>query len=49
MAKVQLGKNLSKQDVDAIVTFLGSLTGSLPRDFEAVPVLPAAAHLPNTK
>ena len=49
MGKVQLGKNLSRQDVDVIVTFLGSLTGSLPKDFETVPVLPAAAYLPNTK
>jgi cytochrome c peroxidase len=46
MGKVQLGKDLSKQDVDAIATFLGSLTGRLPRDYETVPELPAAAFLP---
>jgi cytochrome c peroxidase len=43
MAKVQLGKDLSPQDVDAIVAFLESLTGPLPKDFESVPRLPAAA------
>ena len=37
MGKVQLGKDLSKQDVDAIVSFLGSLTGRLPKNFETVP------------
>ncbi len=47
MGKVQLGKDLSKQDVDAIVTFLGSLTGRLPKDFETVPKLPAAAFQPS--
>ena len=46
MGKVQPGKDLSKQDVDAIATFLGSLTGRLPRDYETVPELPAAAFLP---
>jgi cytochrome c peroxidase len=43
MAKVQLGTDLSKQDVDAIVAFLGSLTGTLPEDFAKAPVLPPAA------
>ena len=42
MAKVQLGKNLSDQDVGEIVTFLESLTGKLPEDFARAPVLPAA-------
>jgi hypothetical protein len=32
MAKVQLGKQLSDAQTDAIVSFLGSLTGPLPRD-----------------
>ena len=36
MGKVQLGKDLSKQDVDAIATFLGSLTGRLPKDFQTL-------------
>ena len=34
MAKVQLDVDLSDPDVDEIVTFLGSLTGSLPEGFE---------------
>ena len=46
MGKVQLGRDLSKQDVDAIATFLGSLTGRLPKDYETFPELPAAASLP---
>ena len=48
MGKVQLGKDLSKQDVDTIVTFLGSLTGRLPKDYETVPELPANAFQANT-
>ncbi len=43
MAKVQLGKTLSEQDVSDIVAFLDSLTGRLPKDFQNLPVLPAAA------
>lgn len=43
MAKVQLGKTLSAQDVSDIVAFLGSLTGTLPDNFADTPVLPAAA------
>lgn len=46
MGKVQLGKDLSKQDIDDIAAFLGSLTGRLPGDFESVPELPAAAFAP---
>jgi len=46
MGKVQLGKDLSKQDVEAIAAFLGSLTGRLPKYYETVPELPAAAFLP---
>ncbi|HEV3437542.1 MAG TPA: DsrE family protein, partial [Gemmata sp.] len=42
MARVQLGKTLSDQDTDAIVTFLKSLTGKLPEDFAAAPILPPA-------
>ncbi len=48
MGKVQLGKDLSKQDVDAIVVFLASLTGRLPENFETVPELPAAAFPADT-
>jgi cytochrome c peroxidase len=40
MAKVQLGKVLSDQQVAEIVSFLESLTGVLPKDFATVPVLP---------
>jgi cytochrome c peroxidase len=47
MAKVQLGKNLSDQDVSEIVTFLESLTGKLPEDFAGAPVLPAAGFEPS--
>ena len=40
MAKVELGKTLSAKDTDAIVAFLGSLTGSVPKSFAEAPVLP---------
>ncbi|HSN21860.1 MAG TPA: cytochrome C biogenesis protein CcsA, partial [Usitatibacter sp.] len=43
MAKVQLGKDLAPADIRAIEAFLASLTGPLPRDFDSVPRLPAAA------
>ena len=43
MGKVQLGKDLSKQDVDSIVAFLESLTGRLPANFATAPVLAPAA------
>lgn len=43
MARVQLGKTLSDDDVRAIVAFLDSLTGTLPKDFASAPALPAAA------
>jgi cytochrome c peroxidase len=46
MAKVQLGKDLSDQDVGEIVSFLESLTGKLPEDFARAPVLPAAEFEP---
>jgi cytochrome c peroxidase len=46
MAKVQLGKQLSDAQTDAIVGFLGSLTGSLPRDFVTAPPLPTAPYPP---
>lgn len=42
MARIQLGKTLPDGDVDDIVAFLGSLTGTLPRDFITLPELPAA-------
>jgi len=46
MAKVQLGKSLSDQDTNAIVTFLGSLTGKVPQNFAEAPVLPPAGFAP---
>ena len=41
MATVQVGIDLSDSDVAEIVTFLGSLTGTIPEGFERAPVLPA--------
>jgi cytochrome c peroxidase len=46
MAKVQLDADLSDPDVDGIVTFLASLTGTLPEGFERAPVLPAGGFGP---
>jgi cytochrome c peroxidase len=40
MAEHQLGKELSKEDVAAIVTWLGSLTGQVPADYIKEPTLP---------
>jgi len=42
MSRVQLGKSLSDQDANAIVTFLKCLTGKLPDDYANAPLLPAA-------
>jgi cytochrome c peroxidase len=39
MAKVQLDKDLSKEDVADIVAFLNGLTGEVPK--QTMPVLPA--------
>jgi cytochrome c peroxidase len=44
MAQLQLGKQLSDDDVVQIVSFLESLTGNIPEDFAKVPRLPAAPH-----
>ncbi len=43
MARVQLGKTLTDEQVSRIVTFLGSLTGKLPSSFAEPPELPPAA------
>jgi len=43
MARVQLGVTLNDADTRDIVAFLESLTGDLPADFTAVPILPPAA------
>ncbi|GBC89203.1 Cytochrome c551 peroxidase [bacterium HR13] len=40
MGKVQLGKDLSKQQVGYIVAFLKSLTGRLPEEARKPPILP---------
>jgi len=41
MARVQLGVSLSDADTRDIVAFLEKLTGELPADFAAAPVLPS--------
>lgn len=43
MAKLQLGVELAKGDCRDIVAFLSSLTGRLPQNFAAAPVLPPSA------
>lgn len=40
MAETQVGKTLSKEDIDAIVAFLGSTTGEVPAEALVVPELP---------
>ena len=46
MARVQLGRTLTDEQVNRIVTFLDSLTGKLPASFTEVPELPSAAFRP---
>jgi len=46
MARVQLGKTLTEQQVADLVAFLNSLTGKLPEDFITEPELPPKAFLP---
>ncbi len=41
MGKIQLGKELSKEQVQDIVSFLHALTGKIPDEALAVPVLPS--------
>ncbi|HET7446853.1 MAG TPA: cytochrome-c peroxidase, partial [Methyloceanibacter sp.] len=41
MARLQLGVTAGDKEVRDIVSFLGSLTGTLPDDFANAPVLPA--------
>lgn len=43
MGKHQLGLELSDREVSAIVAWLGSLTGELPKAYIAAPVLPGVA------
>ncbi len=42
MAKVQLGKDLTRGQAEDIAAFLGSLTGKIPGEALIVPVLPSA-------
>lgn len=44
MARHQLGKELSDEQVGSIVTWLGSLTGELPAEYIANPPLPKSAR-----
>jgi cytochrome c peroxidase len=46
MARVQLGKTLTEAQTGRIVTFLESLTGTLPPGFAEPPELPAAGFHP---
>jgi len=41
MAKVQLGRELTKEQVSDVTAFLKSLTGKIPEDILKVPVLPS--------
>jgi cytochrome c peroxidase len=41
MGKIQLGKDLSTEQIQDIVAFLHALTGKIPADVMEVPVLPA--------
>jgi cytochrome c peroxidase len=41
MAKIQLAKDLAKEQISDIVAFLTSLTGKIPDEISAVPVLPS--------
>jgi len=46
MAQVQLGTTLAAGEIEEIVAFLNSLTGTLPKDFATAPVLPASSFKP---
>lgn len=46
MAKVQLGRTLSPEELTPLVAFLQSLTGELPATFSTSPQLPAAGFKP---
>jgi cytochrome c peroxidase len=43
MARVQLGRQLTDQEVRQIVAFLATLTGDVPKQFKEAPQLPVAA------
>ncbi len=42
MGRLQLGRQLSDEDVKQIVAFLGTLTGEVPKQFAQAPLLPVA-------
>ncbi len=44
MGRYQLGVDLTEEEARSIASWLGSLTGDLPRDYIAPPRLPAAAR-----
>jgi len=44
MAKVQLGQTLADAEIADITAFLASLTGKLPDDFAAAPILPPSGE-----
>lgn len=44
MARLQLGRQLSDEDVRQIVAFLGTLTGDVPKQFAQAPQLPVAPY-----
>ena len=44
MGRYQLGVDLTEEEARSIATWLGSLTGDLPRDYIAPPRLPAATR-----
>jgi cytochrome c peroxidase len=44
MARLQLGKQLSDDDVKHIVAFLQTLTGDVPAQFAKAPALPVAPY-----
>ena len=48
MAEHQLGKTLSDQEVAEISAFLGSLTGTIPVDYIAMPALPGMSSASGT-
>ena len=44
MARLQLGRTVSNDDVAHIVAFLNTLTGEVPANFASVPMLPVAPY-----
>lgn len=48
MAEHQLGKTLTDQEVAGITGFLGSLTGTIPADYIAMPALPGKSPASGT-